>query len=462
MPGGPARMPVPMVTPSRPRHHDDARTSCGAPCSIDIDAAGFGLSFPRFAEILRRVGACRAPGIMPVENIPMNHFLRALGPAVARTSPIEAARAGLGALIGLGVAGLFVLSPSIDRTLGLYLIAPFGASAVLLFAVPNSPLAQPWSAIVGNTVAAAVGVAVCLSVPDPAPRIALAVGLAITATILCRAVHPPAGAVAMTAAMSPDAVADLGFRFAITPVATGTIILVAIAAAYARLTGRRYPFRQFDDPNRHGTRDPEPMERLGLSEEELTGLLERYRQSFNLGVEDLARLIGAAEIQAATHRTGPMSAADIMSRNLVTTAPGAPLAHVVDLFRRHGFTALPVVDGQGGFLGVIFQIHLIERAGAGAPRSNRGIGPGMRRLLSRQTDGPVRAGDIMSSTGPRATPATPVAALLPMMANGDVDAVPILADGDLVGIVTRTDLIGALARSSLRSPPPPEDGEGAR
>ncbi|MGK7651335.1 hypothetical protein ACSQ76_02540 [Roseovarius sp. B08] len=42
-------------------------------------------------------------------------------------------------------------------------------------------------------------------------------------------------------------------------------------------------------------------ERLGLSEEELTNILERYSQSFNLGVEDLARLIGAAEMQAVAH-----------------------------------------------------------------------------------------------------------------------------------------------------------------
>mgnify|MGYP005753500025 FL=1 len=86
------------------------------------------------------------------------HILKSLGPAVARVPAREALRAGLGALIGLGLSGLFLLSPAVDLDLGLYLVAPFGASSVLLFAVPNSPLAQPWSAIVGNTVAALVGV----------------------------------------------------------------------------------------------------------------------------------------------------------------------------------------------------------------------------------------------------------------------------------------------------------------
>lgn len=379
------------------------------------------------------------------------HILKSLGPAVARVPAREALRAGLGALIGLGLSGLFLLSPAVDLDLGLYLVAPFGASSVLLFAVPNSPLAQPWSAIVGNTVAALVGVAVCLLVTDPALRIALAVGLAITATILCRAVHPPAGAVAMTAAMSPDAIAHLGFWFALTPIAFGTIALVLLATLYARLTGRRYPFRQFDDPSSHGTADRNPTERLGLSEEELTGILERYRQSFNLGVEDLARLIGAAELQAAAHSSGPLTAQDIMSRNLVTVTSNTPLGEIADLFRQHHFTSLPVVGVDQTFLGVIFQMHLISQARDDALRLDRGFRAAFRRLLDRDRERPMTAADIMSVAGPRATGDTPIGALLPMMAEGDTDAVPVLEYGKIVGIVTRTDLVAALSRSAARA-----------
>jgi CBS domain-containing membrane protein len=191
------------------------------------------------------------------------------------------------------------------------------------------------------------------------------------------------------------------------------------------------------------------MERLGLTEEELTAILERYRQSFNLGVEDLARLIGAAEMQAATHRTGPLTAAEIMSRNLVTVGPRTPLSDVADLFRRHRFTSLPVVGPGDRFLGVIFQIHLIIRAREDAFRLARGFGAALGRLLERDRETPARAEDIMSVAGPRATATSPVTSLLPMMADGDVDAVPILDRGRIIGIVTRTDLITALARQSL-------------
>lgn len=381
----------------------------------------------------------------------MNHFLRSLGPAVARPPLAEAVRAGLGALVALALVGLLVLGPTVDLALGLYLIAPFGASSVLLFAVPNSPLAQPWSVIVGNTVAALVGVAVCLVVQDPTARIALAVGGSILVMLLCRAAHPPAGAVAMTAAMNPEAVQHLGFWFALAPVALGSAALVALAIPYARLTGRHYPFRQFDDPNSHGTADPEPAERLGLTEAELSDLLDRYRQSFNLGVEDLARLIAAAELQAAGHRTGALTAGEIMSRNLVTVPPEAPLLTVADLFRQHRFTSLPVVTGGGRYLGVIFQIHLITRVRAAAFQTHSGFAGAFRALLRAGPNPPVTAEGIMDTNLPCAQADTPIAALLPMMADGNVDAVPVLADARIVGIVTRSDLIAALARISLRA-----------
>lgn len=383
---------------------------------------------------------------------PGKRILRALGPAIPSGDPREALRAGIGALVALLLLGLFVLSPAMDLRLGLYLIAPFGATSVLVFAVPNSPLAQPWSAVVGNTSAALIGVAVCLLLDDPALRVALAVGLAIAAMILLRAVHPPAGAVAMTAALGPEPIRELGFAFALAPVAVGTVLLVALAMIHARLTGRHYPMRQFDQKGAHGTADPPPSERLGLSEAELSGILDRYRQSLNLGVEDLARLIGAAEVQAAGHQTGTLTAGDIMSRNLVTVGPDTPLNTVADLFRRHGFASLPVVQQGDKFLGVIFQLHLIRRARDDAFRLDRGFGAAMARLLDRGHRSPIRAGDIMATAMPRATPATPVAALLPMMADGACDAVPVLNRGRITGIVTRTDLIAVLARQSLSRP----------
>lgn len=376
-------------------------------------------------------------------------MLKGWGPAIGAGSPREAMRAGLGAMIGLAVSGLFLLSPQVDLQLGLYLIAPFGASAVLIFAVPNSPLAQPWSALVGNLTAAAVGVAACMLVADPTWRIALAVGITIAAMIPLRAVHPPAGAVAMTAAMNPEAIRALGFKFVLAPVVAGTLALVMIGMLYARATGRHYPLRQFDAPGPQGTADHPAPERLGLSEDELNQILLNYRQSLNLGVEDLARLIGAAEMQAAAHRAGPMDVQAIMSRDLVTVGPDASLGQVADMFREHDFHAVPVVEQGDKYLGMIYQIDLIRRAGENAFRLKRGFGAAMTRVL-RKHDGAENAGQIMRQFTPHVRPDSPVAALLPLLAGGGSDAVPVLDRGHITGIVTQSDLISALARLSLR------------
>lgn len=387
---------------------------------------------------------------MQKNSAQMERLLRGLGPAIGPGAPVEAMRAGLGALIGLAVAGLFLMSPLVDTRLGLYLIAPFGATSVLVFAVPNSPLAQPWSALVGNASAATVGVLCCMLIPDPAWRIALAVGLAIVLMVPLRAIHPPAGAVAMTAAQNPEAIAKLGFGFVLAPVAAGTLILIVVAMLYARATGRRYPFRHFEDPSPHGTDEHAAPERLGLSKEDLEEILRRTRQSQNVGVEDLSRLIGAAELQAASHHFGPLTAESIMSHALVTVGPETPLGEVAELFRTHGFTAMPVVEAGDKFLGIIYQIDLIRLAGQDAFGSGQGFGRSMARLVRRDRTAPVLAGQVMRRNVPNGRPDSGVSALLPLLAGGGCDAVPILSRGRIRGIVTQTDLLAGLARQNAR------------
>ena len=398
-----------------------------------------GTDFPNFTQFQQ--GGCAFPaqflGRHSKTEVPMRALInllgylhiRSLGP-VASVPAHEALRAGFGAFLGLLATGLVAALIAPDAWLALYLIAPFGATSVLVFAAPNSPLAQPWPAIVGNTASALVAILVCRLLPEPFLNVPLSVGAAILVMAMLRATHPPGGAVAMTVALGAERILPLGFGFALLPVATGTITLVVTAAIYARLTGRRYPFRQFGEPNAHGTQDPVAVERLGLTEAELTEILARYRQSLNLGVEDLARLIGAAELQAASHMTGPETAAAIMSRDLVTVAPDTPITEIATLFLHHGFTSLPVVDQDHRFLGLIFQLQMIRAAYQGTH--------------------PTTAIEIMVAPATQATPETPVAALLPQLATDGMDAIPILEGDRIVGVVTQTDLIAALARHSLR------------
>lgn len=371
---------------------------------------------------------------------------RTLGPAMARVTAKEALRASFGALLAVGLISLFLLSPEVDTEFGLYLVAPFGASAVMLFAVPNSPLAQPWSVLVGCVLGAFIGVASCYIVPDASLRVALAVAVTVFAMTLLRALHPPAGGVAMAAALHPEEIFPLGFWFVLTPIGLGAVALVLMAMAYAWLTGRKYPFRQYDGRGRSGTEARDPSDFVGLSQEQLTGILERYRQSFNLGTEDLARLIGAARMEAAAQSSGPLTAQDIMTRDPVSVAPDTPLGKVADLFQQHRFTTLPVVDKDGHYKGVIFQIDLIARAARDARVLKGRFGAAMARMLGQGASPSDTAGDIMCAGARGVAPDTPLAAFLPMMADGDIHAVPVIDAGRVVGVVSRTDLVAVLSR----------------
>ncbi|MGP3699372.1 HPP family protein [Rhodobacter sp. NSM] len=350
----------------------------------------------------------------------LSRVLKPLGPAIPAIPLREVLRTAGGITLALGLLAAFVLPPHVDLDHGFYLVAPLAASSVLLFALPNSPLAQPWSVLVGNVVSALAAVAMLHLVPGQVMGLATAVGAAIFAMMALRALHPPGAAVAMTAALNPEATRELGYHFALAPVGLGTAALILLAFLYARLTGRVYPMRQPRMPNGFGTRDRPAPQRLGLGAEELEAILRENRQQANLGPEDLSRLIAAAEQQAAGRRLSTIRCAELMAQDLVTVAAETPVAEVARIFRQHRFTSIPVTE-QGRLLGLIFPIHLIGAAPA------------------------AQAADVMERDVPHVHPATDAGALLPILGEGRIDAIPVVEDDRLVGIVTRTDLVAAMA-----------------
>lgn len=362
---------------------------------------------------------------------------RGFAPAMGGPKAVDLARAGIGAGLGLLLAGLAL------RGLGIgWLIAPFGASAVLVYAVPNSPLAQPWSVVTGNTLSALVALAVITALPHVDWAVPLAVGLAIATMLATRALHPPGGAVALLVALA----GKTDWLHVLGPVIAGSCLLVGIGILWNHAVGRVYPFRQPSQPGTHGTTDPTPEARIGLDPAELATILEDFRQSANLGVADLARLVGAAEQAAAARRMEGFTAADIMSRDLVTVGPDAALSQVADIFRKRGFTSLPVVGEGDRLLGLIFQIDLIRRAREDAFRQHHSLIRALAHLIDSHRKRPPKAAEIMETDTPRIAPDTPVGAIMPLLADGGAEAVAVVEGPRMVGIVTRTDLVSALAQ----------------
>ena len=150
---------------------------------------------------------------------------------------------GLGGFCGiLGV--YFVSAAFLDAKGAQLIVASMGASAVLLFAVPHSALAQPWNVTAGHLVSAVIGVSCARFIPDTLLAASLSVGCAIAAMQYLRCIHPPGGATALSAVVGGPMVHSMGYSFVLQPVLINCILILAIAIIFNALFDYyRYPSR---------------------------------------------------------------------------------------------------------------------------------------------------------------------------------------------------------------------------
>jgi len=350
-------------------------------------------------------------------------------------------RACLGAALGtlgvaLGVPWLMAVlgHEPVPAQLALWMVAPLGASAVLVFAVPSSPLAQPWAVLGGNTVSALIGIACVHAVPEPAAAAALAVGLAILAMMALRCLHPPGGAAALL--MVLNGVSDFGF--ALEPVLLDSVLLVAAGMLYNSLTGRRYPHVNRTPPADGGTR---------LTRSDLDAALAHYNQVMDVNRGDLEFLLRQAEAAAYRRTLGDLYCADVMTRSPVTARIETPLRQAWALMRQRRVKALPIVDRLGHLVGIVTVAHFMRQVDLDV---HEGLGHRLRDLVRRRKR--ADASPVAGTVGQIMTRQVRVASgnrllmdLVPVFSEGGHRHIPILdEERRLVGIITQSDLIKAL------------------
>jgi CBS domain-containing membrane protein len=353
-------------------------------------------------------------------------WLKAFWPAPMAVSLTERVLSCVGAVLGLLFSG-WLCREALGST-SPWLIAPMGASAVLLFAAPASPLAQPWSIIGGNVLSALVGVTCAMWLGHSAWVAALAGGLAIAAMFALRCLHPPGGAVALTAVLAGADISQLGFHFALYPVAVNSFGLLLIALLFNNFLRRQYPHRPQVQVNVHKTRDPLPSSRLGFTSADLDEVLKARGELLDIARDDLEDILQQTEIHAFNRRFGEVRCADIMSKDLLTLTPDTPLQEARDRLLNHRLHAMPVVGPQQKLLGLLT----------------------LHDLLHQQV-----ADTVVSSCMRRDVTACqarwPLADLLQILSDSDVHHVPVLDDQQrLQGIISQSDMLAALYRIALQ------------
>jgi CBS domain-containing protein len=144
-----------------------------------------------------------------------------------------------------------------------------------------------------------------------------------------------------------------------------------------------------------------------------------------------------------------MNAADVMVANVVTVGPEARVSDVAETLLKNRISAVPVVDAAGKIIGVVSEGDLLHRAESdtevrrswwlNALSSKESIAADFVRSHSQ------RVTDVMTKRVITASPETPLHEIAHLLEKNGIKRVPIVKDGKLVGIVSRANLLQALA-----------------
>ncbi|MCS0497727.1 HPP family protein [Ancylobacter sp. MQZ15Z-1] len=318
--------------------------------------------------------------------------------------------ASLGALFGIGMTALITGLAAKEGTPLIWIVPPMGASAVLLFAVPASPMAQPWAAIGGNIISAFIGVVIAHYMPLSALAAALAVGGAIAAMSLLRCLHPPGGAAALVGLFAGS---SSSYLLPLLPVGANAVVLVACAWLYHRVSGHAYP---------HRPPAPKPADTPAWTFDrgDVAQALEEMGETFDISPEDLETLLAVLKQRALVRAYRQLACRDLMSANVVSVPATATAEEARALLVAKDVRRLPVLDAGGRVVGAV---------------GLRELDPSARTVA-----------DIMSPAS-TAAPHTPAINLLTRYAEERVHAVFIVdPEGRPVGVVTEADWLAVLTR----------------
>ncbi|HNQ04091.1 MAG TPA: HPP family protein [Thiobacillaceae bacterium] len=200
----------------------------------------------------------------------------------------------------LGIMGLLVVSQGVLDAHGVALVVTsMGASAVLLFAAPHSPLSQPWAILGGHLLSSTIGITCALYIQDTLSAAALAVALSIVVMYYARCLHPPGGAAALAVVMGGEPVQTLGYIFLVMPVLINVLVLLSVGMLFnAPFQHRRYPLWLARLGPADGSHVAGQQEKLLIAHSDLVYALSQIDTYMDIDERDLLEIYRLATLHA--------------------------------------------------------------------------------------------------------------------------------------------------------------------
>lgn len=224
-------------------------------------------------------------------------YLQRLTPHMPRAPLMEKVRSGIAGGAAILLLG-WILHHLPQLHYPVLMLGSIAASAVLLFAAPHTPMAQPWNLIVGHLVSGFAGWCISLIVADPFIAAGMAVGMAILLMYLLDALHPPGAATALTMVLSAAQYQEMGLVWALCIIFAnaGFALLLAILIN-APLPNRRYPM-----PHTAANTAVKPGPFINIEAEDMAWAREQMGSATDIGEDELAKIYALALEHAQSAR----------------------------------------------------------------------------------------------------------------------------------------------------------------
>ncbi len=158
-----------------------------------------------------------------------------------------------------------------------------------------------------------------------------------------------------------------------------------------------------------------------------------------------------------------MKARDIMSTKVVTVSPSTSVRDIAGLMVEKHVSGLPVLNDNGTLVGMVSEGDLLRRPEIGTQKHRRrwvSFFSGVDSLAREFTKShALRAGDVMTKQVIHVSEETPLGDVVGLMEKHNIKRLPVLSDGKLMGIVSRADLLRALAARQADPMPPPAESD---